>query len=212
MYCNIIIITLNTTLIFHSRRQSDSCCVYTLLLLLPVSEAQVWPWVYVPQGDFWLQAIGPCQRARSDMANNLQMLACIRAWQHVMSPPTLPHSSITSHLLSNNSRRREGRADTTTMRLWCPSTQIKNNTSQKKFTLIMVRFVTFLCDYMWSIGYVCTKITNHLYGMSPSTDKQTPAHSSSADYPYTSVNKVKVIRKKILKNLWHIMPWKHLSL
>ena len=49
------------------------------LLLLPVSEAQLWPLVYVPQGVFWLQARGPCRQARSDVANNLQMLACIRA-------------------------------------------------------------------------------------------------------------------------------------
>lgn len=32
-----------------------------------------------PRGGFWLQARGPRQQARNDVANNLQMLACIRA-------------------------------------------------------------------------------------------------------------------------------------
>lgn len=56
-----------------------------------------------PRGGFWLRARGPCQQARNDGTNNLQMLACIRAWQLVMSPPTRPHSSITSHLLPDTS-------------------------------------------------------------------------------------------------------------
>lgn len=129
MCCSSVILL---TLCFHFTGEGKvTPAVRTpLLLLLPVSEAQVWPWVYVPKGGFWPRARGPCRQARSDVANNLQMLACIRAWQLVMSPPTLPHSSITSHLLPNTSWGREGGADTATMRLDCPSTQIRDNTSQ----------------------------------------------------------------------------------
>lgn len=32
-----------------------------------------------PRGGFWLQARGPRQQERNEVANNLQMLACIRA-------------------------------------------------------------------------------------------------------------------------------------
>lgn len=52
----------------------------------------------------------PRRQARSGVANNLQMFACIRARQLVMSPPTLPRSSITSHLLPDTSWGR-GRGD-----------------------------------------------------------------------------------------------------
>lgn len=69
-----------------------------------------------PRGGFWLQARGPRQQERNEVANNLQMLACIRAWQLVMSPPTLPHSSITSHLLPDTSWGRWWRIDAG--RLW----------------------------------------------------------------------------------------------
>lgn len=50
------------------------CCHSALARLLPVSEALV----LALGGGFWLQARGPCQQARNDVAHNLQMLACIR--------------------------------------------------------------------------------------------------------------------------------------
>lgn len=82
------------------RSGSRSSCHSALPLLLTVSEAPRSPAL---GGGFWLQARGPRQQARNNVAHNLQMLACIRAWQLVMSPPPLPHSSITSHLLPDTS-------------------------------------------------------------------------------------------------------------
>lgn len=86
-------------LLFLSSQWKSECCHLALLLLLTVSQAPV----PAPGVGFWLQARGPCQQARNNVAHNLQMLACIRAWQLVMSPPPLPHSSITSHLLPDTS-------------------------------------------------------------------------------------------------------------
>lgn len=84
-----------------TRHARHHCCCF-----LSSEAPVVRPREHVPQrgwggvgGGSWPRARGPCRRARRDEANNLQMLACIRAWRLVMSPPTLPHSSITSHLL-----------------------------------------------------------------------------------------------------------------
>lgn len=60
-----------------------------------------------PQGSFWLQARLPCCQARTEEANNLQMLACIKAWQLVMSLPILPHSPIIFHLSSTHHYSRQ---------------------------------------------------------------------------------------------------------
>lgn len=104
-------------LLFLSSQWKSECCHSALKLLLAVSEALL----LAPGVGFWLQARGPCQRARNDVAHNLQMLACIRAWQLVMSPPTLPHSSITSHLLPDTSWGRRWGIDAGSLGLHHPS-------------------------------------------------------------------------------------------
>lgn len=87
-------------LLFLPSQWKAECCQSALPLLLRVSEAPV-------------LALGGASGSRledpaTDVGHNLQMLACIRAWQLVMSPPPLPHSSITSHLLPNTSWGRWG--------------------------------------------------------------------------------------------------------
>lgn len=103
------------------------------------------------------------------------MLACIRAWQLVMSPPTLPHSSITSHLLPNTSWGTEGGTDTETRRLYCPSTQTKTIHHNNNRYVIKVMLVQFSFDDMWSGGRTLQ------YRMSALTGRQSLNMSTSYD-------------------------------